>query len=115
MLDLDSCIHLNEEKLPVLVQELDRSSADVAQLNHRLGDNAADALALLRVQSRGGAFLPNFLMATLKRAVAIAEVDGATVCVAEHLDFDVAWLSEIFFQVDGIIAEGAPRFDPSGA
>src|ERR1700677_1013943 len=66
MLDLHPRIHLNEEELPDLVQELDRSSADVAQLRHGLGDNAADALALFRVQSRGGTFLPHFLMATLK-------------------------------------------------
>ena len=115
MLDLDPCIHLNEEELPVLVQELDRSSADVAQLSHRLGDNSADALALFRVQSRGGAFLPNFLVAALKGAVAVAEVDGATVRVAEHLNFDMARLGEIFLQVDGIIAERGPRFDLGGA
>ena len=111
MLDLDPCIHLNEEELPVLVQELDRSSADVAQLSHRLGDNSADVLALFRVQSRGGALLPYFLVATLKGAVALAKVNGVSLRVAEHLNFDVAWLGEVFLQIHGIIAERSPRLD----
>src|ERR1700722_15741560 len=111
MLDLDPCIHLNEEELPVLVQELDRSSADVAQLSHRLGDNSADVLALFRVQSRGGALLPYFLVAALKGAVALAKVNGVSMRVAEHLNFDVAWFGEVFLQIHGIIAECRPRLD----
>src|SRR6202044_511725 len=111
MLHLYPCIHLNEEELPVLVQELDCSSADVAQLSHGLGDNAADALALFRVQSRGGTFLPYFLVATLKGAVALAKVNGVPLRIAEHLNFDVAWLGEVFLQIHGIIAECGPRLD----
>ena len=49
MLDLYPRIHLDEKELPVFVQELDRSSADVAQFSHGLGDNSADAVALFRV------------------------------------------------------------------
>ena len=111
MLDLHPCVHLNEEELPVLVQELDRSSADVAQLSHGLGDNSADAVALFRVQSRGGAFLPDFLVTTLKGAVALAKVNGVPLRVAEHLNFDVAWLGEVFLQIDEIVAERGPRLD----
>src|ERR1700722_3854116 len=98
MLDLDPCIHLDEEELPVLVQELDRSSADVTQLSHRPGYNSADILALFRVQSRGGALLPYFLVAALKGTVALAKVNGVSLRVAEHLNFDVAWFGWVFFQ-----------------
>ena len=44
-------------------------------------------------------------MAPLQRAIALAEMDGAAAAVAEHLDFDVARLLQIFFQIDRGIAE----------
>ena len=115
MLDLHPRVHLDEEELPVLVQELDRSGADVAKFSHGLGDNSADAVALFRVQSRGGTFLPYLLVATLKRAVALAKVNGAALRVAEHLNFDVTRLGEVFLQIYGIIAERGPGFDLGGA
>ena len=37
--DLHARIHLNEEEFTVLVQELDRSGADVAKFGHGRGDN----------------------------------------------------------------------------
>src|ERR1700675_2399533 len=111
MLDLHPCVHLNEEELPVFIEDRDRSSADIAQLSHGLGDNSADAVALFWVQSRGGAFLPYFLVATLKGAVALAKVNSVPLRVAEHLNFDVAWLGEVFLQIYGIIAECGPCLD----
>src|ERR1700731_3964844 len=53
----------------------------------------------------GGAFLPDLLMAPLQRAIALPEVDGAAAAVAEHLDFDVARLLQVFFEVDRGVAE----------
>ncbi len=44
-------------------------------------------------------------MAPLQRAVALAEMDRAAASVAEHLDFDVARLLQVFFQIDRGIAE----------
>ena len=48
MLDLDARVHLDEIELAVLVEELDRADADIAELGHRPRDDAADLLALLR-------------------------------------------------------------------
>ena len=45
-------------------------------------------------------------MAPLQRAIALAEMDRAAAAVAEHLDFDVARLLQIFFQIDRGVAEG---------
>jgi len=45
-------------------------------------------------------------VAALQRAVALAEMDGTALAVAEHLDLDMARALEIFFQVDGVVAEG---------
>ena len=49
-------------------------------------------------------------MAALERAVALAEVDRLAVAVAEHLELDVARVGEIFFHVDGVVAEGGAGF-----
>ena len=57
-----------------------------------------------------GRFLEHLLVATLQRAVALAEVDRAAFAVAEHLELDVARVGEIFLHVDGVVAERRARF-----
>jgi hypothetical protein len=42
----------------------------------------------------------------LQRAVALAEMDGVALAVAENLDLDVARLLQVLLDVDGIVAEG---------
>ena len=64
------------------------------------------SLALRVVERRGGAFLPDLLMAALQRAVALAEMDRVALAVAENLDLDMARLLEIFFEIDRVVAEG---------
>ena len=65
----------------------------------------ADLTALLCVERRRGAFLPDFLVASLQRAVAFAKMDRVSLTVAEHLELDMTGLLEIFFQIDDIVAE----------
>ena len=48
MLDLQARVHLDEIEAAVLVQEFDGAGAQIAQLGERLGDDAADLVALLR-------------------------------------------------------------------
>ena len=48
MLDLQARVHLDEVELAVLVEELDRAGAAVAELLHGLGDGRADLLARAR-------------------------------------------------------------------
>ena len=43
VLHLQARVHLDEEELAVLVEELDRAGAAVLQLLHGLGDGRADA------------------------------------------------------------------------
>ena len=66
------------------------------------------------VERGRGAFLPDLLVAALQRAVALAEMDGAALAVAEHLDFDVARPLEIFFQIERIVAERGLGFGARG-
>src|SRR5215471_9366688 len=44
-------------------------------------------------------------MAPLERAIALAEMDGVALAVAEHLDLDMAGTAEIFLQIHGVVAE----------
>ena len=57
------------------------------------------------VERGGGALLPDLLVAALQRAVALAEMDGLALAVAEHLNLDVTRLFEIFLEIDGVVAE----------
>ena len=66
------------------------------------------------VERGRGAFLPDLLVAALQRAVALAEMDGAAMAVAEHLDLDVARPLEVFLEIDRVVAEGGLRFGPRG-
>ena len=106
MLDLDAGVHLDEIELAVLVQELDRADAEIFELAHRLRDGLADGVARRGVERGRGAFLPDLLVAALQRAVALAEMDGAALAVAEHLDLDVARALQIFLEIDRVVAEG---------
>ena len=51
------------------------------------------------------ALLPDLLMAPLQRTVAFAEMDGMAEPVAKNLNLDVTRLLEIFFEIDGVVAE----------
>src|SRR5947207_5428998 len=112
MLDLDAGVHLDEIKFTVLVQEFDGADAEIVDVAHGLRDGFADRVARRRVQGGRGAFFPDLLMAALQRAVALAEVDGAALAVAKHLDFDVARPLEIFFEIDRIVPERDLGFGP---
>ena len=107
MLDLQARVHLDEVELAVLVEELDRAGAAIVELLHGAWRTiVADLLALLGVEGRRGRLLPDLLVPALQRAVALAEMDGVALAVAEHLDLDVAGLAEILLDIDAVVAEG---------
>src|SRR5262249_2379066 len=101
-------------ELAILIEKLDRADSEILQVAHGLGDGFADLAALLGVERRRMAFFPDFLMPALQGTVALAEVDSATVAVAENLDFDVTRALEIFFEMDRITAKGGFGFGPRG-
>src|SRR5690606_28592177 len=114
MLDLQARVHFDEIELAVLVEELDGAGARIAEIGHRLGADAADLRALVGVEGRGVRLFPNFLVAALERAVALAEMHAVAEAVAEHLQLDVARFFQVFFDVDGVVAEGRARFRARG-
>src|ERR1051325_9722805 len=109
MLDLEARVHLDEVELAGLPEELDRAGAAIAHLRHRPGDDPAHPVALLGRDHRRGRFLEDLLMAALKRAVALAEMDRIALAVAEDLELDVARIAEILLDIDGVVAERALR------
>jgi hypothetical protein len=107
MLDLEAGVHLDEVELAVLVEELDRAGARIAELGDRVGHDAADPVALLLVDGGGGRFLPDLLVPALQRAVALAEMDRVVAAVAEHVHLDVPRPAEILLHIERIVAEAA--------
>ena len=100
MLDLQARVHLQEEELAVLVQELHRPGVDVAA---RLGDGdggGAHGLADLVGEVGRRALLDELLVPPLARAVALAQPQRVAVGVGEDLHLDVAGPRKVLLQVD---------------
>ena len=105
MLDLDARVHLDEIELAVLVEEFDGADAEIPMSRIALATVSPMTSRAATLSAGEGLLLESFLMPALNRAVALAEMDGVALAVAQHLDFDVARLFQIFFQIDGVIAE----------
>src|SRR5207253_3103704 len=91
MLDLQACVHL--EKIELLVrthQALDRSRGVVIHGARGFDRYFPELLAQGSIDDRRRTLFDHLLMATLKRAFALADVNDIAVLVAEDLDFDVA-------------------------
>src|SRR5204863_6140225 len=106
MLYLQAGVHLDEEELAVLVEELDGPGAAVADLLHGLGDGGADLLARFGVEGGRRRLLHDFLVPALQRAVALAQVDGVALAVTERLHLHVAGPGNVVLGVDAVFAEG---------
>ncbi len=108
VLDLDARIDLDEVEFAGIGihQELDRAGADIAG---RLGDLqrvAAQLVALGVVEIGRRRALDDLLVAPLDRAVALEQMDGVAVGVAEHLHLDMAGALDQLFEIDLVLAEG---------
>ncbi|GIW74714.1 MAG: hypothetical protein KatS3mg103_1236 [Phycisphaerales bacterium] len=68
------------------------------------------AATFLRSTPGGGGFLDELLVAALHGAVALEEVDGVAVLVAQDLDLDVAGVLEELLDEDAAVAEGGLGF-----
>ena len=59
---------------------------------------------------RGGTFLDQLLVPSLRRTFPLSEMDHVSSAVAQHLELDVAWLFEVLLHVHGVVAEGVQCF-----
>ena len=110
VLDLYAGVHFNEIELTILVQELEGTCAAVTQIDTCLHATGLHFSAGLFVDTGCRCFFNDFLVTTLQRAVAVAQMNGMPLAIRQHLHFDVARVGEEFFQVDHRVAEGSPCF-----
>jgi len=116
VLHLQARVHFQEVELTVAVeQKFHGAGADVIHRAPGLERRLAHGLAQFRGHDGAGRFFDDFLVATLDRAVAFAEVDQVAVAVAEQLDFDVTRVDQCLFEDQFVTAEGVLRFGAGGA
>ena len=110
MLDLEPRVHLQEIELAVLVDdELDGAGRVVADGLGQRDGLGAHGLARLGVDERARRLLHDLLVAPLDRAFALAEMNDVAMLVAEHLNFDMARLLDIFLDEHAVVAEARAR------
>src|ERR1700757_527575 len=90
MLDLKPRVHFHEIELAALIeQELQRTRTLIAQRADGSDRDVPHPLPQPWRDRRRRRLLDQLLMPPLRRAIALAEMDGVAIAVAEHLDFDV--------------------------
>ena len=109
VLDLEAGVHLEEEELAVLVQELDGAGVVVAARLGHLHRGLAHRLAGLVGEARRRALLDELLVAALGRAVALADPHAVAVLVADDLHLDVAGPREVALDVALVAPEALER------
>ena len=87
---------------------------DVADLAGHHDRRGAQPRAQLTGQIRRRGLLDELLVATLRGAVAVAQVHVVAVAVGEHLDFDVARRGQVALDEQRTVAEGALGQAPRG-
>jgi hypothetical protein len=104
-------VHLDEIELAVLVQELEGAGTAVLHALAGLHATRPHGGALLRRDAGRRRLLHHLLVAALHGAVALAQVDGVALTVAQHLEFDVTRGFQELLHVHHVAAEGdcAPR------
>ena len=110
MLDLDPAVDLDEVEVAVAVdEELERPDVLVAGRD----DGPDRPLGEVRPggwrQGRRRRLLEDLLVASLDRAVALAEVDAVAEAVDRDLDLDVAGVVEPLLEVQRVVAERGLR------
>ena len=107
MLDLDAAVQLEEEEGVVLDDELDGAGAAVSDRPSEGDGGLVQAGAEPCIEVRSRSFLEDLLVASLDRAVALAERDDAAVRVGEELHLDMPWTLEVPLAVERPVGERA--------
>ena len=112
VLHLQTGVHFKE--IEALVDagrdKLDRAGAVIVHSLGQCDGLFTHLLAGCFIKQWAWRFLDDFLVAALDRAFALEQVDAVAVLVAQHLDFDVAWVEDELLDEDAVIAEGRLGF-----
>ena len=114
MLDLEASVDLEEVEAVVNVeQELGRARSNVAGGAHELQRRLTQASAQRLIDGRRRRLFDHLLVASLERALALAEVNRVAVRVGQDLDLDVPRAGQIALQDQSIVAECRSGLAPS--
>src|SRR3546814_15694345 len=105
MLHLQARVHLQEVEGVAIDQELDGAGAAVVDRLSGAQGGRAEGVAQRRIEARRRRLLDHLLMASLRRTVALEEVHGVAVVVAEDLHPDMPRRSQAALQQDMLCAE----------
>ena len=105
MFDLQPCVHLQEEELFILVDELDRAGVVVTNGLGCLDGGLAHGLLDAGSHAERGRLFDELLMSSLRRAITGADPHDVAVLIADDLHLDVARPCEIALEVDLVAAE----------
>jgi hypothetical protein len=101
VLDLQPRVHLEEvEALVAADDELDRARPTGSSPPSPAPPPARPSPCASRRRGRAGRLLDHLLVAALDRALALPQVDGVAVRIAQHLDLDVARLLDELLDED---------------
>ena len=107
MLDLETCVHLQEEELArvVVEEELHRSRRAVAEYPRERERGRTHGGAEFVVDDRRRRLLDDLLVAALDRTFPLTEMNEIAVVVAQDLDLDVAGSLDIALEEHAIVTE----------
>ncbi|CNU80152.1 Uncharacterised protein [Salmonella enterica subsp. enterica serovar Bovismorbificans] len=108
--NLNTGVHFDEIELAVFEQEFERPCAAIADVYARFRAAFADIATQFRRNAWRRGFFNHFLVATLHGTVAFRQIDSVALAVRQHLNFDVAWIFQVFFHVYHVVAESRFRF-----
>jgi hypothetical protein len=108
MLHLEPRVHLEEPEAAVsVVEELGGRHVLQPGRDSRANGHRVQSAPLGFRQARRGRLLDELLVASLRRAIPLAQRDHLPGRVTEELDLDVARGHDLALQVDGAVAEGS--------
>ena len=110
MLNLNPGIHLDEKELFVLIEKFQCAGAPIFHQLAGLDTGFGNLVAHMLGNAGGWRFLNDFLVAALQGAVAVAQINGIALAVAQNLYFNVTGIFQEFFQIDCVIAKGGLGF-----
>src|SRR5882762_10196014 len=111
MLDLQPRVDFEEIEIEISVDEkFHRAGVDVATGTRQANRGIAHFLAEVGCDDGRWSFFDDFLVTALYGAFAFAEGNNAAMAVGQDLDFDMARLFQIFFEIEATVAESVGGF-----
>ena len=105
MLDLKAGIHLDEEDVLAVGDELDGAGTSIVHRGSRLARGGAYRLALRGIEGRRRRFLDDLLVPPLQGAFTLEQRQQVAMTVADDLHLDVARVFDEFFDQQAVVAE----------